>query len=503
MKFSKPSEPTDIIWETRHYTAWDYFTRQLRAAIIVGVLLFGSLIVIYAISAYSMKLAAVYPPTNCDSIDMAYGDELQTYAVADYNYIQANPGKPSSGCLQCFCQDQAKEDKDNYLKNSYGQEENEPICESYVSDASNVYFLTTALSYLLIGINYILRTVCIMMVDWIGYPTETERLSKTTTVTFIVQYFNSAFLLLMVNANMSEQPITFWLTTGAMPDFNSAWFRSVGDIIVAAMVFNIYYPIIEILGYAGLRFLYRLLDRGCCYCRKEKPDGSPNTKSTSIQGYINLWQGPMYFMHFKYSSILTITYITMMYGFGMPVLFPIALASFVVLYLVEKYALFYVHVTPPMYDERLSNDVLNKLQFAPLLYLIFGYWMASSQQLISNDYLSPTTSSTETYITQHTMGGVFSGQGWNGIKWPMMIAFIILNLVWYFGDLLQRWLYTLFPSLQIGDIEINEEIDNYWVALDEDDRKWSTEEEKNSRKLNMKILTDDQNERLTDQANAN
>ena len=59
----------------------------------------------------------------------------------------------------------------------------------------------------------------------------------------------------MVNANMEEQPITFWLTTGAMPDFNTIWFRSVGDIIVAAMVFNIWYPIIEIFGYAGLRLL--------------------------------------------------------------------------------------------------------------------------------------------------------------------------------------------------------------------------------------------------------
>lgn len=78
--------------------------RQLWAAIIVGALLFGSLIIIYTISAYSAKLAAVYPPTNCDSIKNAYGDQLQNYAVADYDYIQANTGLPSSGCLQCFCQ---------------------------------------------------------------------------------------------------------------------------------------------------------------------------------------------------------------------------------------------------------------------------------------------------------------------------------------------------------------------------------------------------------------
>ena len=67
-----------------------------------------------------------------------------------------------------------------------------------------VYMWTTALSYILIGFNYILRTVCIKLVDWIGYDTETMRLSKTTSVTFWVQFFNSGILLLLINANLSE-----------------------------------------------------------------------------------------------------------------------------------------------------------------------------------------------------------------------------------------------------------------------------------------------------------
>ena len=67
-----------------------------------------------------------------------------------------------------------------------------------------VYMWTTALSYILIGFNYILRTVCIMLVNWIGYDTETMRLSKTTSVTFWVQFFNSGILLLLINANLSE-----------------------------------------------------------------------------------------------------------------------------------------------------------------------------------------------------------------------------------------------------------------------------------------------------------
>ncbi len=74
-----------------------------------------------------------------------------------------------------------------------------------------------------------------------------------------------------------------------------------------------------------------------------------------------MYGGPIYYMHFKYSSIMTITFITFIYGFGMPILFPIACVSFLVLYMVEKLLLFYGYRLPPMYDERLSQDVLNKL----------------------------------------------------------------------------------------------------------------------------------------------
>ena len=63
--------------------------------------------------------------------------------------------------------------------------------------------------------------------------------------------------------------------------------------------------------------------------------------------------GPIYYIHYKYSSILNITFVTFMYGFGMPILFPIAAVSLLVLYFVEKTLLFYAYRLPPMYDEHL------------------------------------------------------------------------------------------------------------------------------------------------------
>ena len=122
---------------------------------------------------------------------------------------------------------------------------------------------TTALSYILIGFNYILRTVCIMLVDWIGYDTETIRLSKTTSVTFWVQFFNSGILLLLINANLSEQPFSFWLKGGSMGDFTATWYRTVGNVLIGAMFFNLYYPLLEAFAYYGMRAFGRCRDRGC------------------------------------------------------------------------------------------------------------------------------------------------------------------------------------------------------------------------------------------------
>ena len=59
-------------------------------------------------------------------------------------------------------------------------------------------------------------------------------------------------------------------------------------------------------------------------------------------------------MHFKYSTLLNVIFVTFMYGLGMPILFPIAFLSCFVLYFVEKTMLYYGYRVPPMYDERLS-----------------------------------------------------------------------------------------------------------------------------------------------------
>ncbi len=66
----------------------------------------------------------------------------------------------------------------------------------------------------------------------------------------------------------------------------------------------------------------------------------------------------MYFMHYKYSSIMNIIFITFTFGAGLPLLFPIAAVSLLVIYSLEMFMLHYVYKQPPAYDEKLNKSVL-------------------------------------------------------------------------------------------------------------------------------------------------
>ena len=87
MRFKNASEPTDIIWENRHYTYGDYVKRQIFAFIVIAILLFGSFIVVYIVANYSSKVANTYPQVDCDALDKDYGTSLETYAYYDWQFI--------------------------------------------------------------------------------------------------------------------------------------------------------------------------------------------------------------------------------------------------------------------------------------------------------------------------------------------------------------------------------------------------------------------------------
>jgi hypothetical protein len=115
-----------------------------------------------------------------------------------------------------------------------------------------------------------------------------------------------------VQANLEEYNIPYFsgILDGPFKDFLPLWYVGVGYKIVQTMIINAIFPFVE-FGVAYFRqWAFRILDRGI------SAKDTYKTKKTNMQTYIDVYSGPEYLIHFKYSGILNVTFVTLMYGVG-------------------------------------------------------------------------------------------------------------------------------------------------------------------------------------------
>lgn len=92
----------------------------------------------------------------------------------------------------------------------------------------------------------------------------------------------------------------------------------------------------------------------------------------------------------------------------------------------------------------------------------------------------------------------FRTAGWESPTWPLMLACFFSIVVYFAWKHLEKCLIRFFPSLEIGDVDLDEDLDNFWKSLDDHDRNWSVKEEENLRDVmpGTKLLLDDAFNRL-------
>lgn len=74
----------------------------------------------------------------------------------------------------------------------------------------------------------------------------------------------------------------------------------------------------------------------------------------------------------------------MLYGLGLPILFPIAIVSYFIFWMTERYQVAYTYQLPPAMDDKMTKNALTILSYSPLLFLFNGFWMLSNRQIFDN-----------------------------------------------------------------------------------------------------------------------
>lgn len=86
---------------------------------------------------------------------------------------------------------------------------------------------------LIITINTVLKKSTVALITWIGYDTYSELMTRIINGVFIVLFFNTGILLLLVNANLSDVSTPLGnVFHSRFFDYSPKWYVFVGDKLV-------------------------------------------------------------------------------------------------------------------------------------------------------------------------------------------------------------------------------------------------------------------------------
>lgn len=150
------------------------------------------------------------------------------------------------GFLEAFCKIEIK--KHGFLKtekatytwvNVDNQNVSGKLCKSYIYQDLETAMENNMIKYLIIIINFVIRTVVSLIMAYCGCDTESIKLQFVTNVVFVCQFFNTGVLPMLCTANFTGQlpeGIVKGLNLlGGDSDFNANWFTDIGATIVGAM----------------------------------------------------------------------------------------------------------------------------------------------------------------------------------------------------------------------------------------------------------------------------
>lgn len=91
-------------------------------------------------------------------------------------------------------------------------------------------------------------------------------------------------------------------------------------------------------------------------------------------------------IHFKYSDALNVSFVCLLYGLSIPILFPIAAITLKLQQVAERIAVAWVARLPPAMDNSLNNNAISMIKFAPLFLIMNGFWMVDNRTIFNNQW---------------------------------------------------------------------------------------------------------------------
>lgn len=156
-----------------------------------------------------------YPKMACPPLVDEYKDRREAWirdSINEYminNAIEEKGGVALyTGPMQCFCNQEKKlkHKKTEFyeLKKEDKVVFREQICLQYINDKLLSKILALSVTVIVVAVNVILKKIVVILVAWIGEDTVSQQKASVVKGAFLGQFFNTGFIILIVNANLTE-----------------------------------------------------------------------------------------------------------------------------------------------------------------------------------------------------------------------------------------------------------------------------------------------------------
>ncbi|KAH9129907.1 hypothetical protein AeMF1_000070 [Aphanomyces euteiches] len=458
-------DPTDIIWENLDYTLFNRTMRIIVVNVIALSLLCLSFIVIYVAKVKKNDLTQKYgAPVSCPAEGVSQWDVIQ----------EQTSGSGDQTMVMCFCkaallQTSLKEAMNiEFVDRRTGS--SQKYCDTWGTQYLEINALMVASVWIVVIINACLTPILRLLVLKQKSHTRSGVVVATVYKIFIAQFFNTALIVLLLNANMDDVMSDgagatiagFKLFSGKYSDFSVNWYNDIGISLMLTMIINMVSPHADVFITYVIMEMKRFIDRGFSF------DFSITRQDTQ-RDLEALYRGPEFDLASRYSVVMNTIFITLLFSSGMPLMLLIGLFSMIITYWTDKFTFLRVVRSPPQYDGKIATAAGNLLPWAILLHALFGIWMYSNTQIF--DAIDFNISGLNSLNNQLKRGGRIVSRAItmpSGVMFALLVAIVVLALARlivfrYFASAFRSVFPTCFKMLK--GIKEPRKLPNYFDAI--------------------------------------
>lgn len=353
----KAPEPSTIIWENLQTPFRERFVRRFISTVSASCL-----IIISIVLAYSARLLqSSYTQANSECPVNFYDQSLDS---------QQQEAESNSQYLHCYCN-----------QFSSVQQSSSSMCSNYFKQQLQSDLLITVASIVVLIVNSLIEYVIAYFADFEKHHSEDTKEKSIFIRLFILKFLNTGCIFLISSdqkvlsaANGSSYNIT--------PEFNYAWFQSIGVTILLVQIGNI------VAQHIPICFSYYWHHR-----KLKKAKANPNLALT--QAELNkLHIGPQLQLSYRYSQLFSTFFVCMTFNTGMPLLNLIVTVNYLVFYAVEKYLFNNFYKAPYRFSSELGRTATMFIPVGVAINLAISIWTLSNENIFSSSTDSVSSSFT-------------------------------------------------------------------------------------------------------------